>query len=839
MKGKFNYSKVFIIASIIIYICLQVGLIWTNQYYKSQSYIAEAVNTKPVGEIVKGVGITQELPKITQIDNIDVLFATYENNVTSNIKVSIVQKNKKEIFSKTINGKEIKNNEYYSIPINIKIENKDMPVYLKFEGIDGTSGNALTIWSSDTQSQENEYYINGQDSNKTLNIKINENSINEKDKIVHEISQGVTLIFLSILMFLGINFIEKSDRLKIFYRYRYWLVAVIFLISVFLFKINFSSLQTYEMFLPNNINAVKEMQIGDYRGIRSDEWGVLTPLQLSQEGNNYNSDSNLLGEETAVSSISGGIPTKDISMIGKPFLWGYILFGSEIGFSWYSISKLLLLLVFSYKLIYVLVKDRRLAAIGGAIISFSPGIQWWFTTNAQVTETIICWEMIIVSLYNIFSSTSNKIKYANGIILLIGTIGFTLALYPPFQVPLFYLGIALLIGLYLDNRNDIKFNKINLWIIGIVIILYVAVIGITVSNMLPEIKKIMNTVYPGKRSGSGGSLILEFLFNYLPTLFLSFKDITYSNASEIGSFITLFPIPLIVYLLERKVYKSGIINSIVAFIIWALIFMYVGLPAFISKITLMSFVTEKRMYVIFGLACNILIICMAKYTKQQQNNKLLWAQIFLYLIIGYYAYRNFGDLIEYTGKGLFILSIGLFSILIYYFNKNRYIFMKLLLIITIIIGATINPVNFGIEEIKETPFSSTVREINKEDPGMWITVDDTWISKYILAQGVQVLNALNYPPMLSTWEKMDKNKEFSDVYNRYAHVIIHLDENPQKQFELQQTDVFKLNISEEQAIELGVKYIVAKQEISKNINNINLIYTDSLDHIFIYKINNN
>ncbi|MBE6089731.1 MAG: hypothetical protein E7206_17200 [Clostridium beijerinckii] len=840
MRIKFKYnSKAFIILTAVTFICVQLALFGVDKYYKNLYYFKESVNPKPIGEIVKGVDVIQELPKINEIDNIDILFATYANNVTSNIKVGIIQKDKKELFSTVINGKDIKDNQYYSIPINIRVDKDNMPVYLKIDGIDGTSGNALTIWSSDIQSQEKTCYINGQDSNKALNISINGNSINEKNKIIHKISYGITVTFLGIIIFLLINLIEKSVILERFYRYRYLMVMLVFLISVFVLKINFSSIKTYEMILPNNINMVKETQFGDYRSIRSDEWAVLTPLQLSQEDNGYNSESNLLGEEINISAISGGIPTKDISMIGKPFLWGYTLFGSEIGFSWYSISKLFLLLIFSYKLIYVLTKDKKLAVIGGFIISFSPGIQWWFTTNAQVTETIIYWEMIIVSLYNIFTSSINKVKYVNGVILIIGIIGFTLVLYPPFQVPLVYLGIALLVGLYLDNRKEIEFNKISLGIIGIAIIVYVAVIGITLSNMLPEIKKIMNTVYPGKRSGTGGTLAFEYMFNYLPTLFLPFKDITYSNASEISSFITLFPIPLIVYFFERKNYTSNIIRSIIVFIIGTLIFMYVGLPEFISKITLMSFVTEKRLYVIFGLAFTILIICMAKYAIRENDNNIHWVQIFIYIIISYYIYRNYVDLQGYVGKRILVLGLAVCLILVYYFIKNRNAFINLLLVITISVGVTINPINFGIGEIRETPFSLTVREINKEDPGMWITLDDIWLSKYILAQGVQTLNALNYPPMLETWERLDKNKEFLDIYNRYAHVKINLQENNKKQFELEAMDALKLNISSEEIMELGVKYIVTKQEMPKDINNINLIYTDPLDHILVYKVNRN
>lgn len=827
-------GKILIILSIFIYVCLQIGLIQINKYYLNQSYNKETINTQPVGEIIKGTEIIQELPKFGEIYNIDILFATYARDITSSIKVEINQKDNKEVFSKVINAKEVKDNQYYSIPVNIKVNNSDMPLYLKIEGIDGTSGNALTIWSSDIQNKGNDCYVNNKEINKTLNIKVNTNNLDASK--INKLSKLITIAFLGIFILLILNFIEKTGKLKEIYKYRYWIIGVIFIISVFILKINFSSFQTFEGILPNNVNVAKEIQLGVYRGIRSDEWGVLTPLQLSQDGNNYNNKSDLLGENSGVSVISGGIPTKDLSIIGKPFLWGFILFGAEIGFSWYSVTKILLLLIFSYKLICILTQNRKLATLGSIVIGFSPGIQWWFTTNAQCTESIICWEMIIVSMYNIFSNKLSRIKYFYGAILLVGTIGFTLALYPPLQVPLFYLGILLLIGLYLDNKKDIVFSKQNFAILGGIIVGYAFIMFITLSNILPEIQKIMNTVYPGKRSVTGGALTLEYLFNYIPTILLPFKEIPYSNSSEISSFITLFPFPLVVYFANRDIYNSNVIKCIVLFILGSLEFMYVGLPQFIAKITLMNFTTEKRLFVIFGFACTLLVMCMLNYNKKSENKKIPLGQIVLYLVIWYYAYRNFGNLIGYMGKIIFIVVLAMFSALIYYFNINKDRFIKLLLLITILVGITINPINFGIEEIRGTQFSSAVRQINKEDSGMWMTIDDLWISKYILAQGVQILNALNYPPMLQTWGSLDKNNEFSDVYNRYAHVKVNLQENSEAKFNLIQPDVFEVNMSIEQVTKLGVKYIVTKQELDKNIGNVSLIYVDTFDRIYIYKI---
>ncbi|CAI3633497.1 membrane hypothetical protein [Clostridium neonatale] len=638
------------------------------------------------------------------------------------------------------------------------------------------------------------------------------------------------------LIFIFINYITQDRIFEKIYKYRYYILLTIFIISVFIFKLNFSSITEYKCVLPNNISQVSNIEIGNSRGIRSDEYRVLTPLQLSQKGNNYNSKTNLLGENAAVSAISGGIPTKNITMIGKPFLWGYVLFGNDIGFSWYYISRVLLLFVFSYKFLFILVKNKKISLIGSVILCYAPGIQWWFTTNSLATEAIIYFEMIIVSMYNIFLKQSRRKIISYGILLLISTIGFALVLYPPLQIALFYLGILLLIGLYLDNKEVVEFNKFNILMVFFILIIWCLIIVNTIISILPDIHKIMNTVYPGKRLEIGGNLDLEYLFNYIPTCLLPFKETNYSNLSEISSYITLFPIPLIIYFCDKKIKKTNTINCVIIFIIVSFIFMFVGFPLILSKVTLMSIIPPARLFLVFGFASTILIIYITKNIETEKEKKSIIMQLCVYIVIMYAVYRRSADMLDYTSTKGFVFLALLFMIFIYYFNVNREMFINMMLVLNIAVGITINPVNFGIEEMNKTQFATAVRQIDSNDPGKWVTLEDITISKYILAQGVQTLNALNYPPMLDSWGKVDINGKYSEVYNRYAHVEVHLNSDYDKKFNARLGDLFEVNLSLEEMKKLDVKYIVTTQKITDYNNEIMLIYDDKLDDISIYKI---
>lgn len=828
MKKRLTKKYIYIIA-LMISVIFQLSIYTYEQYTKNFHYETNICETSPIGEILEGTSIIQPLPELNVINEIEIQFATYSNTITSKLDVSI-RNDDRVLFNTEIDGKDIKDNEYHKIVTNLKID-KTKPTYLQIDGINGVNGNSLTIWTSKVNKNIKAYTLNGDLSSRQLNFKINSEVVNSK--ILYKCSMLNIAFLIAITLLIALEYLPEKMMIKKMYKYRYYILCTLFFISVFILKINFSSFEAYKSFLPNNFqHQASEIKFGDYRGIRSDEWGVLTPLQLSQQANNYNVKTNFLGEDIAVSAISGGIPTKDASILGKPFLWGYILFGNDIGFSWYYVSKLILLLVFSYKLLYIITKNRNISILGSFIIAFSPGIQWWLTTNAQFTENVICLEIIVVSLYRVFSNTSKKIKYLNSLLLLMGMIGFTFVLYPPFQIPLFYLGISLLIGLYLDNKENIKFSKNNIILLVIVIFMYLIIFFTTIFNMIPEILKIMNTVYPGRRDGKGGTLTLEYLFNYLPSILLPFKEIGYSNSSEMSSFITLLPIPIIVYFKNKRVLKTYTMTSLIVYITISLIYMYIGFPKFLSKLTLMSMVTEGRLYTIFALACTLLLICIS-VNIDFDDKKIPWGQFIIYSLIIYYAYKNYDNLMNYLTTPILIIIVCFIFVCIYYLNNNGEKFIQLMLILTFISGVTINPVNFGIKEMKNTKFAQEVKMLNQEDNGYWITVDDIWLSKYMLAQGIKVMNALNYPPMLDTWGILDEGNEYEDIYNRYAHVKINLDTNKRK-FSLEQTDVFEVNMTSNDLDKLKIKYIVSRIPIDE-MYNLELIYSDDVDNILIYK----
>lgn len=73
--------------------------------------------------------------------------------------------------------------------------------------------------------------------------------------------------------------------------------------------------------------------------------------------------------------ISYYAPVFDITLIGKPFNWGFVLLGKEHGLSWYWYSKLFLFFLLSFEIsMFLTNKDSFISILGAFWITYSPAV---------------------------------------------------------------------------------------------------------------------------------------------------------------------------------------------------------------------------------------------------------------------------------------------------------------------------------------------------------------------------------------------------------------------------------------------------------------------------------
>ncbi len=189
--------------------------------------------------------------------------------------------------------------------------------------------------------------------------------------------------------------IKKISNILLKYRYAIACVALILLV---IFKINFSSIDRWCPFLGES--EAKGTLFGQARAIRSDEWLVTSMINLGQTQNEeglkiYNEN---IAQGNA-NMIMAAAPVWDITSIAKPFNWGYLLFGTEYGFSfWWSLKIVALIMVSLELAIKITKKDKVLSWTGAIILALAPTMMWWLST-AIVEGYILGTAVIILFSY--------------------------------------------------------------------------------------------------------------------------------------------------------------------------------------------------------------------------------------------------------------------------------------------------------------------------------------------------------------------------------------------------------------------------------------------------------
>lgn len=618
----------------------------------------------------------------------------------------------------------------------------------------------------------------------------------------------------------------NSDQLaNTLFDKRYKILGLLFFILVLL-DINFSSIHMWNKLVFNFNHA---FIIGKARGVRSDEWAVNLPLQMSQVYNHfatYNHLPRYSGLNTIIAQFQAGW---NIENIGRPINWGFLFLGKSRGLSWYWSLKLILLFLSSIEFIFLLTQNKKLALTGAYIITYAPGVQWWFSN--YIPELITSFQFIIVFLALMLKTHDFRIKFLYTIGLTIFSIGFVFVIYPPWQIPLLYLILAFIFIIFRQN----KIIKIDLILCSIVLLINIICLIHFYWISHSDISLMANTVFPGHRRSQSGGVNIVGLMDYLNNIFTPFMDPNYLNSCELSNFWIMFPVlPFICFIIPSK-NRETYFNLILYYNIFLIIFMLIPNLAtdYIYNITLFSYVTGHRLLIISGLLNTyLLLLFIAKFNSKSKAYCVINIFTWLYVSIWLFGSNIYQSMHLYLYLSIFLACIIIHLILI---NHKKFAIM-LLLLLTFVTGQTINPITFGTGDLYNSKLSHTISEIRKQDPtAIWVSVgpNSSLMGEYILSQGLYSFNNTKFYPDFKVWNKLDKEHKYIDIYNRYSYVNMNL-VNEGTSFQLLQADLIILNLNNSDLIKnTDIKYILSNQPISLN-NKIKLI--DTIDGKYIYKI---
>lgn len=635
---------------------------------------------------------------------------------------------------------------------------------------------------------------------------------------------------------------QKQRGLKqgfeLIYKYRF-VLSFLLLIMLVSFKISGSSMGCWKLFLGDGESGIR---LGEPRVWRSDEWGTLTPLCFRQQYNTlgaYNRYSQTLGSILTDNMLVYGQPSWDILTLFRPFYWGYLFFGSERGLSWFWCSRLIVLFLSWFEL-GMLITDgqKKLSVMLSVCVSFAPFLQWWFAINGLV-EMLIYGACFVLGSNYLVSRAFNPRKIAVAVGMAVCAVGYVLTFYPTWMVPVAwgFVPLFLWVVIWKFNRNVLRRVDVVPWLL----IFVITAAGLTVLAVTSwdVIKAELNSVYPGNAPSSSGGTGLWWMMKYPISLVsrFSMNELIVENSSIICFAPAGVILALWVIIKEKK--KDPLLILLLGMNLFLAWYYCVGIPKWLAKILLLSFVNSNRGPQVLGFL-RLTLFGRAVALKEKAPKRWLAAlaavissAVPMRLALGFTKYEPGGLRYEYFDTAEKIVVVWAILAVVFYLlyraRKSKYT-MAVLGVCTVVLASSIwiNPVAKGVPEITKSETMQQIRDLVKEDPkAIWLVVDMAYPATNIPAMaGADCLNTTQTYPQKTRWEMLDQEGECEDIYNRYCHIRASL--GSKTMLELVSTDYVEVTLSPEDLKKLNIRYIVSTNDFDERIAaGTTNIFTDS------------
>ena len=635
---------------------------------------------------------------------------------------------------------------------------------------------------------------------------------------------------------------QKQRGLKqgfeLIYKYRF-VLSFLLLIMLVSFKISGSSMGCWKLFLGDGESGIR---LGEPRVWRSDEWGTLTPLCFRQQYNTlgaYNRYSQTLGSILTDNMLVYGQPSWDILTLFRPFYWGYLFFGSERGLSWFWCSRLIVLFLSWFEL-GMLITDgqKKLSVMLSVCVSFAPFLQWWFAINGLV-EMLIYGACFVLGSNYLVSRAFNPRKIAVAVGMAVCAVGYVLTFYPTWMVPVAwgFVPLFLWVVIWKFDRKVLRRVDVVPWLL----IFVITAAGLTVLAVTSwdVIKAELNSVYPGNAPSSSGGTGLWWMMKYPISLVsrFSMNELIVENSSIICFAPAGFILALWVIIKEKK--KDPLLILLLGMNLFLAWYYCVGIPKWLAKMLLLSFVNSNRGPQVLGFL-RLTLFVRAVALKEKAPKRWLAAlaavissAVPMRLALGFTKYEPGGLRYEYFDTAEKILVVWAILAVVFYLlyraRKSKYT-MAVLGVCTVVLASSIwiNPVAKGVPEITKSETMQQIRDLVKEDPqAIWLVVDMAYPATNIPAMaGADCLNTTQTYPQKTRWETLDQEGEYEDIYNRYCHIRASL--GSKTMLELVSTDYIEVTLSPEELKKLNIRYIVSTNDFDEKIAaRTTNIFTDS------------
>lgn len=559
------------------------------------------------------------------------------------------------------------------------------------------------------------------------------------------------------------------------------------LIGIFLFmvaaKMYWGSIPIWNRLLPDGAPETRGLVAGTPRQIRMDDYAVGAPWLISNGLNGYPTENEALG---GLKSALMNAPAKHPIAFFKPWHWGFLAFDIERGYAWmYSMGPFVLLCC-SFLFFLLVTKNQYFLSLTGAItLLFSSGTASW--TFIPATMTGLASAAFVSTAYLLHARNLRTILLSSFFLIYV-VAAYILSLYPPYQVPLAYLFLFVLVGYVVNERRSLfPLKKVPIKLVSLLSVTALAgvIFYLFREDIQETVTAVTNTVYPGKRSETGGTgFIANWYSEYYRWFFTDTKfPKSWLNSCELAHYLNFVPviIPLSIALFIQSKRIDWMIVGASIFVVLMLIWMEIGFPKGLATATLMSMSPTRRTQIPMGIGSIVLLFI---YLGAIKNKVKLSTPLTLVFIAGaiafvvYTAYVNINDsdglILAYQTFLPVLFFIGMNVLLIFSVNiPYRTVVFCIGILIFLIPNYKLNPISQGLSPITENAFYKSVRQLVEQDPdARWIVNGNQFITYMVTATGAKQITGVKYiPDRKRIFSVLDPQMKRDSAYNRYAHVV--------------------------------------------------------------------
>lgn len=523
-----------------------------------------------------------------------------------------------------------------------------------------------------------------------------------------------------------------------------------------------------------------ENSIGPKQFIRSDEFLRSSPSIIGAMTNGIDNSSTQLSEE---SDVVFGIPNSVFDFFFFPEkIISYLLLPKisvDIAFSfewWFPF----ILLAISLYIFMSLLKLPTLAYFPILILLyFSPSSAWWSYIQIPILANFLFASSFLLRF------VVNRISFntLEGISGLFFSAYFTvraLTGYIPWSIVIgscvIFASLALLIG----KSKGVPTLTIYFLFTVTLIALWTLAHKISYSSL-------QNTIYPGQRRFTGGSLSWSDFFMG-PYLWVNQFGIPLKNTnqSEISTGFVIFGF-VVSILLIGKLFEPHYVEQKISLRFFSLLLLPIAFwlawsttdfGKFSSIMFGINRVSYQRVYGSLSIVVTLFLFLIL-LPKHKSSVVSRFAIALVSSLVTLLAGVRFASFAETTNSTVLILLISvIISVIVLMLVSNlismRVLALRLAACITLLSSLLINPVNFGISAVRGDEARLVTKfhteQFNELRP-YWVS-DSIWTDALLLANGIKSLSSQQIVgPKISGWQLIDPKNEFKSNWNRGASYV--------------------------------------------------------------------